>query len=145
MDYLELQSVIKNDAIISEVEERDNRVYFKINNHQFNTFASNVYHEKAPLFKHPISDIWSRKANTAEGIKESEEEGEKINKEIDLFFKHRTSLYLLIFMRAVEIFANTGDRNKFVEYIDKYFDIMENGDNCKHIINLLEQKEGDNI
>ena len=138
-EYFQLQNVLRDGAVISEVKEEKNRIYFKIDGKQFQTYSSYVYGEGAPLYNHPVSDIWARKHNTAEGIAEEEERMEKLDKEIELYQKHEASLYKLIFLRALEIGIDEGNE-KMLKYIHYHFDIMENDDHCQKLLNRLENE-----
>lgn len=139
-EYLELQSVIKNSAAITDVENKNNRIYFKIDGHQFSTFGNNAYHENHPLYAHIISDIWAAKHNTAEGIEEEENNAEQFNNDLNLWYKHKTALYKLIFIKAVEILAKKGEE-KFIEFVDHHFFITEEGENCSRLLKMLEASD----
>ena len=65
---IELQSVISNGAIISDVDYKNNRVYFRVNEHLFSTFGDKVYPEGSILFNHPFTNFLARRQNTPEGI-----------------------------------------------------------------------------
>ncbi len=138
-DYLELQSVLQEKSVITDVESKNNRIYFKVDGRLFSTFSNNVYHEKHPLFKHPVSDIWAARHNTAEGIEEDEKNAEKFNEDIDLWIKHKNSLYKLIFIKAIEILATKGEE-AFIKYVEYHFFITEEGNNCRKLLKLLEEK-----
>jgi hypothetical protein len=139
-EYLELQSVVKNGAIITEVEEKKNSIFFRIDGYLFRTYGHNAYHEKHPLFDHFISDLWAEQANTPEGIQEAQERDENTNREFELFMKHRSTLIKLVVLRAVELLVEEGEE-AFFKYLDYHFDIMENGNHCQRLLNLIEKKE----
>lgn len=138
-EYIQLQQAVKNNAIITDVEEMNNRVYFKVNGHQFQTFGNWCYPEGSPIYDHPVSDIWARKENTAEGIEEDEKQSEEIEKQWELFQKHEAMLFRIIFLRALEISIKEGDE-KMLKYIHYHFDIMENDDHCQKLLNRLENE-----
>jgi len=138
-EYLELQNVMHDGAIISNVEVRNNRTYFEIDGKIFHTYANHVDHKDSPLFDHPFADFMAKRHNTAEGIEKERQSSEELDKEMDLWDKHKNSLYKQIFIRALDLFTKKGE-NAFIEYIDYHFDVMENGDNCKELIKLLEEK-----
>lgn len=138
-EYIQLQQAVKNNAIITDVEEMNNRVYFKVNGHQFQTFGNWCYSEGSPIYDHPVSDIWARKENTAEGIEEDEKQSEEIEKQWELFQKHEAMLFRIIFLRALEISIKEGDE-KMLKYIHYHFDIMENDDHCQKLLNRLENE-----
>lgn len=137
MEYLELQSVIKNGSQITDVEMKKNRLHFRVDGHLFSSIGNFVYHERHPIFNHPVLDIQAKLHNTPEGIAEEEKRSEEIDKEIELFQKHKASLYKLILLRGLELMTKNGDEVG-IKYIDYHFDIMENGNNCKKIIKILE-------
>jgi hypothetical protein len=142
-EYLELQSVLKQGSQITNVEYRNNRLYFAVDGHEFYTYADCVIHKNNPLFNHPVGDFLARKHNTTEGIEEVERRNMEIDKQFELFAKHKTSLYKIVFLRALEIMVEKGDE-AFVEYIDHHFEIMEEGDNCQPLIQILQNKENKN-
>lgn len=139
MEYLELQSVIKEGSTITDVKYEDNRLLFKVDGHLFSTYDYHVHHKNHPLFNHPVTSFFARRHNTPEGIAEEEESQKKLDKEIDLFYKHKTSLYKIVFLRAFEILKETNDDSKFVKFIEHHFDVLENDDNCQKLIKELEK------
>lgn len=136
-EYLELQSVLTNGSVITDVEVRDNRTYFRIDGRLFATFDNKVMHEDAPLFSHSFTDYLAKQANTPEGIEETEKTSEKINKEIDLWFKHKLSLYKILFLRGLEMLTKKGDK-EFEKYLEYHLDISPNGSHCNQLLHLLE-------
>jgi hypothetical protein len=141
MEYLELQSVVKDGSVITDVKFENNRLYFKIDGHLFSTFGNFVHHERNPIFDHAVLDIQCRSHNTAEGIMEAERNSKEIDESLDLWHEHKPSLYKLVFLKGLELYAEDGDENKLVEYVDYHFDIMENGDNCRKLINKLKESD----
>ncbi len=137
-EYLQLQSVIHEGSKITDIEEKKNRVYFKIDNYQFSTFGSYIWHEKHVLFDHPITDIWAEKENTAEGIEKHEKEHKEISDSIDLWLNNKVALFKIIFIKAVEILITKGEED-FIEYIEHHFQIMEERNNCHKLLNMLNK------
>lgn len=146
MEYLELQSILLNDSEpndtidITDIEEKNNRIYFKVNGFLFCTYGNWIYHEKHPLFSHVVSDIIAKRHNTAEGIAEEQKMHEESDKKFDLFMKHRTSLFKILFIMSIEILGKKGDE-AFINFLDRHFDIMENNNSCQYLLQKLEKTD----
>jgi hypothetical protein len=136
-EWLELQSVIRDGSMVTDVKSERNRIYFKVDGHQFQTYNTTVTHEGHPLFNHPVSDYQARQHNTPEGIVEDEKRSEEIDNDIELFNKHKASLYKIIMLRGLELMTKKSDEAG-IRYIDYHFDVMENGRNCQKLLKKLE-------
>jgi len=124
---------------IHDIKEIEGLIYFKINNHQFQTTGSWVYHKNHVMYDLAPTKIYAKSQGTEEGLIKSKLENEEFDKRFDLFMKHRVSLYKLIFIRALKDFSK--DDKKFLDYIDYHFDITENSNGCQKLIKMLELAE----
>lgn len=138
-EFIEFQSVINENSKITDVEVRDNKTYFRIDGYLFQTVGYKILHENHPLFDHVVTNIYAKENNTAEGIKEREDFSEKINKEIDLFYKHKVAFYKLIFLKALEYSNKSGDE-MFVKFVDDHIDITPEEKGQK-LLEILDKHE----
>lgn len=139
-EYLELQGILQasgDENTIYDIQERNNRVYFYLGGHQFQTYGSYIYHKSHPFFDHPMSDIMAEKHNDPETIEKESKRDEQTNIKHELFMKHRVALFKIIFLQAFDILNKKGE-DAFIDYIDHHLFIMEEENNCDKIIKLLE-------
>ncbi len=134
-EYIDLKSILKQGATITDVEVRDGKTYFSVDGYKFCTVGSNVYHENNPVYSSSFLDYIAKRE-----IDDTKEERiEKIEEQQELFEEYKASIYKIIFLRAFEILRDKGEE-AFVEYIDHHFFIMEEDDNCQYLIKLLKEK-----
>jgi hypothetical protein len=142
-EWLELQSVLKPESVITNVEYKDDRLYFRVDGHLFATVGMYTMHESHPMFK-GIMGTMAHEHNTPEGIAEQEQRSDEINHKIDLFFKYRHILYASLFSQALKIYGDKGGE-AFVEFVDSYVDIHteEKGDKLLEEIDRNLKQKGD--
>lgn len=140
-EFLTFESLLREgDYKISDVYKKDNITYFTINGYKFQTYGNNIHHENHPIFDSQPAKIFAHQQNDPEGIVRQEELGKKINDELELWFKHKNSLYKILFIKAVEILGEKGEE-EFVEFVDHHLHIMEENDNCKELLKKLEDNK----
>lgn len=138
-DWLELQAVIKNGSVITDVEEKNNRIYFKVDGRLFATYRHYVHNEFHPMFDHPLTNMLARETNDPEAIEAAKKRHEQNDKDFDKWLKYRETILRYVFIMALSILTTQGD-NEFFKYIDHHLDIMENDNHCHYLIKMLEEK-----
>jgi len=139
MEYITFESLIKNGKFeITDVRKENNMTYFKINGYQFQAYGGKVIHEKEPMYNSIPAKIFAFNENNPVGIENQRELSDKINSDLDRWYKHRNALYKIIFIKALELFNEKGE-DEFVKYIDHHFFITQNDDNCEELLDMLEK------
>lgn len=144
-EYLKFESIIQEGTCrVEDVIKKDNMVYFTIDGRKFQTYGTHIIHENNPMFDSPPVKIFARNENEPESIVQQKEFNDKMNDEMDKWFKHKKSLYKIVLLRAMEMLTDEGNEedneNRFIEYIDHHFFITEEGNNCQKLISMLDQQ-----
>lgn len=141
-EYILFESLLRNTQIglaITNITVKDNIVYFQIGKHKFGTVDYMIYHEKHPFYDHLITRIHAQTIHTPEGIERDIELNKKIDTEINLWYKHKQALFTILFKKAVRILADQGEE-EFMKFVEHYFFITDASDNCKELLEKLENK-----
>jgi hypothetical protein len=108
-----------NDTyVISHVFVRNHITFFKLRNESFCTAAGHVYHQSSTMFDSPPLKIWAHEAHTNDGQERHANEIQEINKQLDLWMKHKRQVYRMLLVKACEMMVQNGEEEmeKFIEF-----------------------------
>lgn len=120
---------------ISDIYEKDDITYFKINGYQFQTYDNKIQHEGSPMYDHPLTKIWAHDHNDPEGIERHDQMMDNVNKELELWYKHRLTVLKVCLCISTQILVAKGDK-AFLDYLDKHFMITAEDEARKMIMQL---------
>jgi len=125
---------------ISNIEERDNILYFKINGHQYQTYGNHINHEGSFMYDSPPTKIFAEQENTPEGVERSIKINEQVNTELDQWIKYGDEITLRTTMRCIANFLMHSDTKKFIRELTAELDIFP-GDGAKEFMKKLAKND----
>lgn len=123
--------------VVSHVFVRNHITFFKLHNESFCTAAGHIYHQSSGMFDSPPLKIWAEEAHTNHGQERHAQEIDEINKQLDLWMKHKRQVYRMVLVKACEMLIHDGEE-EMMKLIDYAFDITP-GNGAAELIKQLEK------